>query len=117
MERDVVATRLRELRLGAGISQQSLGARLQRPQSYVSKIENAERRVELHEIEEWAEATGNELCWTFVNRLSREGGSLDTDAELLSRISTLLPRLDAADRALLQSTISYLLDRIGGEGR
>lgn len=120
MERDMVATRLRELRLAAGISQQNLGARLRRPQSYVSKIENAERRVEFHEIEEWATATGYELRWSFVGRGAEPevgGERAGTDAELLSTVTALLPRLDGPDRALLQSTVSYLLERIEGEGR
>lgn len=119
MERDDLARKLRELRTGAGLSQQSLGQRLGRPQSYVSKIENAERRVELHEVEEWASALGKSMYWTFVDKegagRAREGNG--RDADLVAGIAWLLPRLGASERALLQHTVSYLRERIEGGGR
>jgi transcriptional regulator with XRE-family HTH domain len=42
--------RLRLAREGQGVGQRELGARLGRPQSYISKIETGERRVDLVEV-------------------------------------------------------------------
>lgn len=125
MDRNALARKLRELRVDAGLSQQVLGARLERPQSYVSKIENAERRVELHEIEEWAQATGKTMYWTFVDRDAAElpadasgaATASAADADVVASVAWLLPRLGAADRALLQNTVRYLLERLEKERR
>lgn len=48
--------RLRALRTSAGISQTLLAERLERPQSYVSKVEQGQRRLDLVELVEWLEA-------------------------------------------------------------
>ncbi len=117
MERDSLASRLRDLRLSVGLSQQALGARLHRPQSYISKIENAERRVELHEIEEWAQATGRTLYWTVVPQI-QGGASPDArDADIVATVAWLLAHLEPPERALLESTVRYLRERIGGQQR
>jgi transcriptional regulator with XRE-family HTH domain len=42
--------RLRRARQGRGVQQSELAARLGRPQSYVSKIETGERRLDLVEL-------------------------------------------------------------------
>lgn len=120
-ERSALARTLRDLRVGAGLSQQVLGARLSRPQSYVSKIESAQRRVELGEIQEWARACGKVVRWSFVEQGADDAEPSAPDAEaprdlheqgepdLLSTLTWLLPRLSAVDRSLLYSTIRYLM--------
>ena len=47
---------LAEVRRAAGVTQVELARRLGRPQSYVSKIERRERRVDPVEFFDWAEA-------------------------------------------------------------
>lgn len=47
-----------QARSDAGLSQVELAARLHRPQSYVSKYESGERRLDLIEFIEVAEAIG-----------------------------------------------------------
>jgi transcriptional regulator with XRE-family HTH domain len=47
-------TRLREARLGAGLTQMQVAAKLRRPQSFVSKCESGERRVDAVELTEFA---------------------------------------------------------------
>lgn len=42
----------------AGLSQEELARRLGKPQSYVSKYENGERRLDVVEVAEIAEAMG-----------------------------------------------------------
>ncbi len=42
----------------AGCTQVELGGRLSRPQSYVSKVETRERRLDLVEFAEWCDALG-----------------------------------------------------------
>lgn len=43
---------LRELRQESGVTQQELAKRLRKPQSYISKYESGERRIDLIEIQE-----------------------------------------------------------------
>ena len=47
-----------QARSDAGLSQVDLAARLHRPQSYVSKFESGERRLDVVEFIEVAEAIG-----------------------------------------------------------
>ena len=49
---------LRELRLERGLLQTDVAARLSVPQSYVSKYESGERRLDLAELHEIAETLG-----------------------------------------------------------
>lgn len=52
---------LRQLRKDAGLRQEDLAKRLARPQSYVSKYESGERRLDLIELREIALALGTSL--------------------------------------------------------
>ncbi|RQT27143.1 MULTISPECIES: helix-turn-helix domain-containing protein [Burkholderia] len=47
---------LKEVRLGAGLTQTQLAERLGRGQSYVSKVERGEQFVDVLEFVEWCEA-------------------------------------------------------------
>lgn len=47
-----------ETRKEAGITQQELADRLNRPQSYVAKVETGERRLDVVEFIEWADGIG-----------------------------------------------------------
>lgn len=49
---------LRQLRLGAGLRQDDLAERLDKPQSFVSKYESGERRLDLIELRQICAATG-----------------------------------------------------------
>ncbi len=53
--------RLRAARKGQGVSQSELGRRLGKPQSYISKIESCERRIDLVEALTICEALGINL--------------------------------------------------------
>ena len=59
---------LRELRREAGLRQVDLAMLLDRPQSYVSKIESGERRLDVLELREVCRATGTSLV-QFAERL------------------------------------------------
>ena len=62
-ERVQVAATLRRMREEAGLTQQEVAARLRRPQTWVSKCELGERRVDFVELEDWAAACGKPLDW------------------------------------------------------
>lgn len=47
---------LRETRLAAGVTQQQLAKRLEKPQSYVAKVEGGERRIDVIEFIAFARA-------------------------------------------------------------
>lgn len=47
-------TRLRNARRGAGLTQAAVAARLSRPQSFVSKVETGERRIDVIELDRFA---------------------------------------------------------------
>jgi transcriptional regulator with XRE-family HTH domain len=54
-------TRLRRAREDAGLTQVQVAKRLGRPQSYVSKCESGERRVDVIELAQFAELYGKRL--------------------------------------------------------
>jgi transcriptional regulator with XRE-family HTH domain len=49
---------LRQIRLGAGLRQEDLAERLEEPQSFVSKYESGERRLDLIELRQICQAVG-----------------------------------------------------------
>ena len=53
--------RLREARLAAGLTQAQAAAKLQRPQSFVSKCESGERRVDVVELQRFAQLYKKDL--------------------------------------------------------
>ncbi len=62
---------LRSIRREAGLRQSDLAERLRRPQSYVSKYESGERRLDLIELVEICQAIGISLT-DFTQRFERE---------------------------------------------
>jgi transcriptional regulator with XRE-family HTH domain len=57
----VVCELLREARQRTGLKQSELAARLDEPQSYISKVENGDRRVDLVQLQLFCEAIGIDL--------------------------------------------------------
>ena len=78
---DPVYVRLIELmtaaRKDAGIRQTDLAARLERPQSYVSKVENRERRIDVAEYVAWMQALGVDPA-THLTVLTADSPSLSS---------------------------------------
>lgn len=58
---------LRQVRLEAGLTQAQVATRIGEAQSYVSKYENGEQRLDLTELEDICKATGISLM-EFVRR-------------------------------------------------
>ncbi len=56
-------TRLREARRAAGLTQAEVAVKLRRPQSFVSKCESGERRVDMVELQEFAQLYRKELTF------------------------------------------------------
>ncbi len=61
---------LKQVRKGAGLSQRDLSERLAKPQSFVSRYESGQRRLDLLELREICEVVGVPLV-EFVKRLER----------------------------------------------
>src|SRR5882724_1705201 len=71
-EQDALQRVLQQLRLGAGLRQEDLADRLNEPQSFVSKYESGERRLDLIELRQICQALGVtllELVRRFEERL------------------------------------------------
>ena len=49
-----IIERLKTARLNAGLKQEDIASKLKKPQSYISKIERGERRVDITELKELA---------------------------------------------------------------
>jgi transcriptional regulator with XRE-family HTH domain len=63
---------LRAVRLEADLTQMELAARLQKPQSFVSKYESGERRLDLVELQQVCRALETDLV-QFVRRFVKTG--------------------------------------------
>ena len=61
---------LRQIRAEAGLSQANLAQKLSQPQSFVSKYESGERRLDLIEIKKVCSATGIPLK-KFIERFEK----------------------------------------------
>ena len=68
---EILQELLRRLRVEAGLTQVELAEKLQRPQSFVSKIESGERLLDILELREVCAAFGVSLT-EFVKRLESE---------------------------------------------
>ncbi|MGC3971601.1 MAG: helix-turn-helix transcriptional regulator [Pirellulales bacterium] len=64
-------TMLRQVREQAGITQVDLAKRLKQTQSYVSKVERGERRLDLVQLRWWCKGLGVSIT-TFVRDFDRQ---------------------------------------------
>src|SRR5689334_18090231 len=62
---------LRGIRLDAGLTQSELASRLARDQTFVSKYESGERRLDILELREVCQAIGTDFV-TFIRKLDKE---------------------------------------------
>ncbi len=67
MKKRHLAVQLRQVRLDAKLTQAQIGKRLRQPQSYISKYESGEQRLDLIELEAVCDAVGISLI-DFVRR-------------------------------------------------
>lgn len=67
----VVTELLYRLRINSGLTQQELAAKLNSPQSYISKIETGERRIDLIELREICKALNSNIV-EFATMLEKE---------------------------------------------
>ncbi len=58
-----VIERLKKARLEAVLKQEDVAKKLKKPQSYISKIERGERRVDVVELEFFAKLYKKEIEW------------------------------------------------------
>lgn len=61
---------LYQLRSSSGLRQEDLAQKLKVPQSFISKIESAERRIDLLELKDICEALGSDLE-TFIQEFNK----------------------------------------------
>ena len=78
---------LRQIRTEAGLRQDDLAERLEQSQSFVSKYESGERRLDLLELQHICRAVGLSLA-EFVHRF--EGSANETRQEIPKSAKTLL---------------------------
>ncbi|WP_445147258.1 helix-turn-helix domain-containing protein [Dyella sp. Tek66A03] len=76
---------LRELREGAGITQLALAESLGNTQTFISKVERGERRIDAVEFAELCEALGEDPKAVFQSFLQRRAGQKGRGAKLSSR--------------------------------
>jgi transcriptional regulator with XRE-family HTH domain len=70
-EQKALQETLRQLRKGAGLRQEELADRLNEPQSFVSKYESGERRLDLIELRQICSAVGITLL-EFAKRFEEQ---------------------------------------------
>ena len=69
-QRDRLVSLLREIRIEAGLTQVELAERIERDQTFVSKYEGGQRRLDVLEVREICQASGITLE-EFVRRLEK----------------------------------------------
>jgi transcriptional regulator with XRE-family HTH domain len=62
---------LRGIRVDAGLTQSELASRLSRDQTFISKYESGERRLDVLELREVCQAIGTDFL-TFVRKLDKD---------------------------------------------
>jgi transcriptional regulator with XRE-family HTH domain len=62
---------LRGVRIDAGLTQSELASRLARDQTFVSKYESGERRLDILELREVCQAMGTDFV-TFIRKLDKD---------------------------------------------
>lgn len=67
---------LKQARLDAGLTQAGLAKRLKRPQSFVAKYENGERRIEVVEFVQIVQSIGCDGCAILASISAAEDHSL-----------------------------------------
>ena len=101
IEQEALQRVLRQLRLGAGLRQEDLAAALQEPQSFVSKYESGERRLDLIELRQVCKALGIQLlelitrfeeqlepCSQIASSLDSQKSSGQTSDQSVKRLDT-----------------------------
>ena len=68
----VFLSRLRQARKEAGLTQAELAQAVSRPQTWISKCELGERRVDFVELEDLAAALGKPLEWFSTREATRK---------------------------------------------
>lgn len=69
-QRSRLVSLLREIRIGAGLTQMELAERIERDQTFVSKYESGQRRLDVLELREICQSVGITLE-EFVKRLEK----------------------------------------------
>jgi transcriptional regulator with XRE-family HTH domain len=82
----VMLARLRQARKGAGLGQKAVAVRFRRPQSFVSKCESGERRIDPIELLDFARLYGRPVGF-FLGYGEQEDG----DARTCERLSRSTP--------------------------
>lgn len=111
--------KLRAARGIAGLSQAQAARRLGKPQSFVSKCESGERRVDVVELRRFERVYGVSLVFFFGDEGGRGAAGLAEEAEPYrdgssSGGSAALPRALAEERRALDDRIALLARRAAG---
>jgi transcriptional regulator with XRE-family HTH domain len=93
--------RLRSVRKAKGLSQKELGELLNKPQSFVSKVETCERRLDVIEAAEWCVALGIRLEETLPPPVERDTEDLPVEVAACRRVTD--DRTKAGDKKNLDT--------------
>lgn len=63
----VIIENLKKLRVSKNLTQVNLALSLKKQQSYIAKIENFERRIDIIELQDWLEALDTDICLFLVD--------------------------------------------------
>lgn len=114
-----LAQRMKRLRLAAGLTQDALASRLNRPGAWVSRREVGETAFKPDDIADWAEVCGFDVHTLFVPTGVAATDLLDAlttldakHASILARAAMALPSMTPEGRDLVLAQLELVAERI-----
>lgn len=97
---DIFADNMRELRLRAGLSQETLAEKSDLHRTYIGSIEQKRANISLKNVERISNALGVDPAVMFIDGIAARNDAADSYGDLLDKLSERGPQLPKGEYAL-----------------